>query len=150
MAALREMALTSAPAAPAAPAAATQSQPRKLRVGVLADAREQPRWLIEAFAKVAASEFAEIVVLAFAAGEGAAGKPPALLDAYSRLDRWAFAAGPTELGELAPQVTHQRLIGDPTPAQLIELQLDVLFVVGELDDGAYDGVARHGVWRYCY
>lgn len=150
MAALREMALTSAPAAPAATASATQPQPRKLRVGVLADGPRQPRWLIEAFAKVAASEFAEIVMLGFAPGEKGAGKPPALLDAYSRFDRWAFAAGPAELGELAPQVAHQRLLAAPAPARLIELQLDVLFVVGALDDSAYDGVARHGVWRFCF
>jgi hypothetical protein len=36
----------------------------KLRVGVFADSAQQPRWLVEALAKVAASDFAELTVIA--------------------------------------------------------------------------------------
>src|SRR5205085_654400 len=41
---------------------------RKLRVGVFADARRQPRWMVDAFAKVAASDFAEVVLIAAGSG----------------------------------------------------------------------------------
>ena len=35
----------------------------KLRVGVFADSALQPRWLVEALAKVASSEFAELTLI---------------------------------------------------------------------------------------
>ena len=144
---MRETALTSVPAAPAA---ATQSQPRKLRVGLLADAPLQPRWLIDAFAKVAASDFAEISVIAIFQEKKSKEATSSLSQLYAVLDRWAFGADPAQLAELAPRVAHHVLVSRPSPAQLAELNLDVLFAVGALEDRAYDGVARHGVWRFCF
>ncbi len=47
-------------------ALATASQPRRLRVGLFADTRLQPRWLAEGLARVARSDFAEIAVIATA------------------------------------------------------------------------------------
>jgi hypothetical protein len=135
-----------------APAAATDSQPRKLRVGLLAAGPLQPRWVIDAFAKVAAAEFAKIVVIAVSSSENSffENRAPALLQIYTRLDRWAFGADPSQLAELGRGVPHRRFIQEPTPAQLLELDLDVLFALGEVEDHRFDGIARYGVWRFCF
>lgn len=136
----------------AAAAAATDPRPRKLRVGLLVGARQQPRWVIDAFAKVAASDFAEIAVLAVASSHHlTAGKSsPRLLRLYTSIDRLAFGSDPSQLADIGAKVAHRRFIEHSAPAQLLELDLDVLFAVGELDDTRFDGVARHGVWRFCF
>jgi hypothetical protein len=116
-------------------------QPRKLRVGVFADARLQPRWLVEAFADVARSDCAEIVALSIEerAADGVARQAaPWLERAYRRIDRWAFGADYCEPVDLAAHVAHR---------QLSRPDLDVAFALGALDDAALDGIARLGVWR---
>ena len=45
-------------------AAATNPVARKLRVGVFAGGARQPRWMAQALAAAARSDFAEIVLLA--------------------------------------------------------------------------------------
>lgn len=115
---------------------APAAKARKLRVGLFADARLQPRWVVEAFDKVAQSDFAEIVVIR--AGE-AQPRAPLLWNAYHRFDRWAFGGDLSEPVEL-PQV--KELGSDP--------DLDVAFVLGDVDDRECDGVARYGVWRFCF
>jgi hypothetical protein len=103
---------------------ATDFLPKKLRVGLFADSAWQPRWVVEAFARVARSEFAEIALIR--AGE----TPPATVP-------WAFR---TELDtplELARYVPFQKL-----------QDLDVAFALGALDDTALDGIAHYGVWRF--
>ncbi len=82
----------------AAVALANPPLPRKLRVGLFADSRLQPRWVVEAFDKVARSEFAEIVLVC--AGEAQA-RDPLLWTLYGHLDRWAFGAEPSERVDLA-------------------------------------------------
>jgi len=135
---------------PATTAASTHPAPRRLRVALLVDGSLQPRWLVEAFAKVAASDFAEISAIAILQEEKEKGTPSRLLRLYDGLDRWAFGAGLSQRAELASHVAHRRLVTNPSPAQLADLHLDVLFAAGAVDDRAYDGVARHGVWRFCF
>jgi hypothetical protein len=131
----------------AAVALASAPLPRKLRVGLYADAELQPRWLAQAFAKVAACGFAEITVIAIEPrrGEARAQARP------SYLDRKLFlrSADPDELLELARYVPHQRKLAGSPGASLLPLDLDVVFALGAVDDVALDGVARYGVWRFC-
>ena len=138
----------------AALALAAAAQPRRLRVGVFADARLQPRWLVEGLAKLACSEFAEMVVIAIA---GRAPAPaPRLLRAYGRLDQWAFGVEPSEPLDLPATVPHQVLSeegsgnGAWSLPSLVSLGLDVAFAVGGFDDALLDGVARYGVWRHSF
>ena len=127
----------------AAVALAGTIQPRKLRVGLFAGSGLQPRWLVEAFAKVAACDFAEITVI------GTLGAPKAaaeswLWNLYGALDRKLFRAGnpdqPIDLGKHVPH-QHERNEG------FLDLDLDVAFALGDFDDRVLDGVARYGVWR---
>lgn len=133
-----------------AAAAAIEPQPRKLRVGLLLDARAQPRWVIDAFAKVAASDFAEIALLGLVSPEKPDAASSGLLRLYTSIDRLAFGSDPSELGDIAGQVAHRRFMEHAAPAQLVGLDLDVVFAVGELDDVRFDGIARYGVWRFCF
>ncbi len=131
-------------------ALATSPQPRRLRVGLFADARLQPRWLAEGLARVARSDFAEIAVIATA---GARRAPASrLLDAYARLDQWAFGAEPCQPVDLPERVPHGLLIeGAHWPAaELVALGLDVALALGDFDDTVLDGVAACGVWRYAF
>ena len=124
------------------------AQPRRLRVGVFADARLQPRWLVEGFARVAAAEFCELSAIGIAGAAPA--PPPAPARAYARLDRWAFGAEPCDPLELAAAVPHRLLLEAERWAagDLVPLGLDVAFAVGDFDDRVLDGVARYGVWRH--
>ena len=135
-------------------ALASARQPSQVRVGLFAHGALQPRWVIEAFAKVAASEFAEIVLIATAAARPAAA--PWWWRLYGRLDRRVFggATNPEERLELARYVPHT---GAAVHAKthcaadyLLGLDLDVAFALGEFDDTCLDGLARFGVWRFCF
>ena len=123
----------------ASAAPATTPEPRRLRIGLFADSRLQPRWIVEAFERVAASGFAEIALIAVA---GEAAGEPALWKLYNGLDRLAFgrAEDPGERIDLAA-VPHRRLGGS-------DADLDVAFALGAVDDTKLDGLARHGVWRF--
>ena len=92
-------------------------QPKKLRVALFADARLQPRWIVEAFADVARSDCAEIVLISVE--EGARPRGRGLLD-------------------LLEHVAHK---------QAPRADLDVAFALGAVNDAALDGIARLGVWR---
>ena len=118
--------------------------PKKLRVGLFADSPLQPRWVVEAFAKVAASDFAEIVVMG-TVGEAKSAGQPWLWKLYGALDRRLFRAGnPDEPLELTKYLTTK------SPADAIpylQHDLDVAFALDDFDDRVLDGVARYGVWR---
>ena len=133
-------------------ASSTAPRPRKLRVGLFADARLQPRWALEAFARLAASEFAEVVLVALLDQDAAANArhaAPAALRLYSRLDRWAFgAADPGERADIAA-VLGQEVVRLGAPHG-IPVDLDVAFALGEFDDRVLDGIARCGVWRFYF
>jgi hypothetical protein len=136
----------------AAVALATSPRARKLRVGLFAESALQPRWVLEAFAKVAASEFAEIVVIATA--EAPPPATPWRWKLYSALDRTAFgvASDPGAGLDLALYVPHQgpalhAKVGSD-PDYFLGLELDVAFALGEFDDTWLDGLSRYGVWRF--
>jgi hypothetical protein len=131
----------------ASPAPATSPEPRKLRIGLFADSRLQPRWIVEAFTRVAASGFAEIALIA--TGDARAPEP-ALWRLYNGLDRLAFGRSedPGERIDLAT-VRHRKLCewrGEAPPAA----GLDVAFALGAVDDARLDGAAHHGVWRFYF
>jgi hypothetical protein len=134
---------------------------RKLRVGLFADSPLQPRWVVEAFAKVAALDFAEVVVIA--EGEADSRRPPWLWRAYGRVDNRLFGLrpDPSERIDLKTRVSHTRLLALPAGGygqaaeaawrrELARLRLDVAFALGAVDDDALEGTAQHGVWRYCF
>ena len=114
---------------------------------MFADGPLQPRWVVEAFAKVAASEFAEVALIA--TGKNAAPQAPALWRLYGALDRRIFAprAQPEEPLELARYVAHQHACALEGGA-FVQAGLDVAFALGDIDDRQLDGVARYGVWRF--
>ena len=120
------------------PLPSTSPQPRKLRVGVFADSPLQPRWAVEALAKLAASDFAHVRVVE--AGSARAERASVPWRLYGALDRKVFGAEPSELVPLAEH------LGTTGP----DSELDVAFVLGELDDSRLDGIARYGVWRFCF
>ncbi len=126
-------------------APAASPRPRKLRVGIFAGARAQPRWLAEGLARAARSDFAEVAVLAL--GDAAA---PAAAGLYGRIDQWAFGAEPCEPVDLPGSVPHQVLLQGRTWSlpDFVALDLDVALALGGFDDAALDGIARLGVWRY--
>ena len=126
-------------------AAATAPQSRKLRVGVFADRRVQPRWLVDAFIRIAASDFAEIVVVA--AARGAPASSPLAWQLYERLDRSVFGADPSDGLDLATALTQGRFLPFEN-FDSSETDLDVAFALGDFDDTQLDGIARHGVWRF--
>jgi hypothetical protein len=145
----------------------------KLRVGVFADSAQQPRWIVEALAKVAASDFAELTVVAVGTpnrgqttcpdsrnavlANGTSGLSP-VWRAYCKVDRMMFGSGPDwsqkqDLDVLVPRA--RRLDSSDGEAaawrkRILELGLDVAFALGEVDDTSLEGMARCGVWRYCF
>lgn len=110
---------------------------RRLRVGVWADSRLQPRWAVEAFARLAASEFAEVVLVQADSVLSPSGS--ILWRAYGALDRRLFGADASEPVDIAARL--------PIGAAR---DLDVAFALGAVDDIALDGLARYGVWRFCF
>ncbi len=136
-------------AAPAVSGAAFRAQQRKLRVGIFTDARLQPRWLSDAFGRIAASDYAEIV--AIACRDLGAARSPLLWKLYEGLDRAAFRAGP-DLGRSIDiaRIAHGSLIEWKlgSAPDLAALDLDVAFALGDFDDAMLDGIARYGVWRF--
>lgn len=129
-------------------AAAGGLHPRRLRVGLVADAPLQPRWVIDAFAPVARCDFALIAAIVIAPAQRE--RTPWALGAYARLDRMAFGADPSDALALAQHVPHERFVPALSRQQLAALDLDVVFAIGEFDERLLDGVARYGVWRFCF
>src|SRR3954466_9680458 len=120
-----------------AAAVAPNARQQKLRVGVFADSPLQPRWAVEALDKLAASDFAHVRVVE--AGSARAAAPSAPWRLYGALDRKLFGAEPTDLVPLT-----ECLASGP------DSELDVAFVLGAVDDSRLDGIARYGVWRFCF
>jgi hypothetical protein len=128
----------------------SSARPR-LRIGLFVDSLVQPRWIGEAFAKIADSEFAEVVLLA----ECGAAPPPAplLMRCYTRVDQLVFKVGrgQSPSRDLRDSLARARSLGKADwPAAAATAALDVAFAVGEFDDRCLDGVARYGVWRYWF
>jgi hypothetical protein len=119
-------------------ALAAGPQRKKLRVGVFADSPLQPRWVVEALAKLAAAEFAEVRLIE--AGRAAPGAPSLAWRLYDALDRRLFGGAPTDPVPLADE------LAPGTPAA----PLDIAFALGAVDDAQLEGRARYGVWRFCF
>src|SRR5207244_2595952 len=96
-----------------------------------------PRWVAEALAKLGASDFADVRLVEL--GNTLPPNPSAAWRLYGNLDRRFFGTDPTDPVVLAEHVP----MGNEQP-------LDVAFVLGEVDDSAFDGKARYGVWRFCF
>ena len=131
----------------------------RLRVGLFVAGRLHPRCLVEAFSRIAASDYAEIVLVAV----GRQDEPACsgLWRLYRRLDRWAFASSPdtSEAIDLPAHLASARLIEMPDHISgrpvldfwlntIARLGLDVAFTLGNIDDQAIAGVARYGAWRF--
>ncbi len=130
-------------------------QPRKLRIGLFVDTLAQPRWVAEAFSRVARGDFAEVVLIASRAGGGAPHPEDSLVwRAYSRLDRWAFARGddPGARVDLASVLQPKKILAVKDHGSVVQNsgELDVAFALGSFDDSLLDGVARYGVWRFYF
>lgn len=135
-----------------------QAANRRLRVGLFCDTPFQPRWIGDSFVTIAGSEFAEVVVIGEGGEPGAA--EPLLLRAYRKFDarRYGAKSDLSERIDLRPYFPDARRILSPGSAQhlaawraqLEDLRLDVVFLLGRLDAERFDGLARHGVWRYCF
>jgi hypothetical protein len=131
----------------------------RLRLGVFADSLEQPRWIVAGLRKIVDSGVADVVVLVDT------GRPrervPFPWRAYSRLDTLLFGSlpdplAPTDLAAALPQAS-LRKPPEAGPAsctawlaEIRAMDLDVAFAVGGVDGAALEGVARYGVWRYCF
>jgi hypothetical protein len=134
-------------------------QPR-LRIALFADAPMQPRWMVDAFARIARSDFADVVLIA--ARHDARTARPWLWHACNRLDRALFARGddpsePVLLRAAIPLARHEKCRdtpGEMTAAWrrsgLTDLPLDVAFVLGDVDEPELETIARYGVWRWCF
>jgi len=124
-------------------AAQTAPQPRRLRVGLYADSRLQPRWVLEAFGRLLEADYAALA--AVAVGEAPPAREAWLRGAYRSVDRWRFGTDLSEPRDL-------ELLGVPVGQGVSHLDsrdLDVVFALGAVDDTVLDGIARCGVWRFC-
>lgn len=156
-----------APLAPAAGVSRPRSDrrrkprvPPRLRIALFADAASQPRWLVEAFARIARSQFADIVLIAVSPGS----PPPTpwLWRACQRLDAWLFGtaqepSAPMDLHAAIPDARYVTVQSPPTnreaawrQATAADPHLDVVFALGELDDAEFGNIAKYGIWRYCF
>ncbi|HUP96568.1 MAG TPA: hypothetical protein VM073_01430 [Usitatibacter sp.] len=128
----------------------------RLRVGVFTDKAHQSRWIEEALAKAGASSFAELALVAVRPTP-APSQVPLLWRAYRRADRALFGSGSDWSGKrdlqlLVPRERRVLLGADARAwrAQVADARLDVAFAVGDVDVAALDGLARYGVWRFCF
>jgi hypothetical protein len=120
-------------------------QAEKLRVGLFAGTRVQPRWVAQAFSHIARSDCAEIVAIGVSAASQ--DEEPWLARAYNGFDQWAFGADGSEPVDLVAAVAQGRVLAPPF-GNLLELDLDVAFALGAVDEAPLEGVARLGVWRF--
>lgn len=146
----------------------------KLRVGVFADSALQPRWVVEALARAAASSWADLTVVAlglrpdtgdrlfFSSAGTTRSEPrkkesvPMLWRAYSGLDRALFGSSanwsaPRDVTLLVPKERRITCLGhEGWRACVADARLDVALVLGDVEDSALEGMARFGTWRFCF
>jgi hypothetical protein len=141
-----------------APARAARA---RLRVAVVADSAAQPRWLIEALARVAGTDFSDIVLVAVNSdcvpgfsgqNPGRSRNSPLLFRAYAKLDRKLFGRGSdwTQPQDMRLLAAANRRAQNVSIDALRELNLDVIVAVGDVDERELDGIARYGTWRFCF
>ena len=129
---------------------------KPLRVGVFSDSARQSRWIFEALAGAGATRHAEIALVALTPVPRPS-QVPLLWRAYRRADRALFgsASGWNSVRDLKTLVSAERRVtmgGDERcwRARVGEARLDVAFVLGDVDDASLEGLARYGVWRFCF
>jgi hypothetical protein len=133
----------------------------KLRIGLFADAPRQPRWIVEAFVRVAASDCAAVVIVAERSAPTVG--PPWWWRVYARAERGFFRVqpDPSERIELRAHLPPVRALtlpeSDAAPdvvatwrEEVAAQRLDVAFALGDVDDGALASLAKFGVWRHCF
>jgi hypothetical protein len=133
----------------------------RLRVGVFADSRLQPRPIVEAFSRIALSDFAEIVLIATDSQD--APIDPWLWRVYRRLDHWAFAtqAELSEPVDLIARLGYARILAIPEDIgdrpsvniwqdKISRLGLDVAFSLGNIEHSLIEDIARYGIWRFSF
>ena len=111
--------------------------------------------MVDALARVAASAFAEVVLVTTSARE-AGSKAPLLWRAYCRADRALFGSGPDWSGArdvnlIVPR--HRRLVRDEPGAWHAiarDAQLDVAFVMGDVNQDEAAAYARFGAWNFFF
>lgn len=129
-----------------------------LRVGLFASGHLHPRALVEAFAGMVHTSFAEIVLIAIS--EHHAPDLPWLWRGYRRIDAWASGgeAHAAEAADLLAYFASTRIArmpdNDAAPSaidswrtELAELELDVAFVLGDVNDALIGDGTTYGIWR---
>lgn len=132
-----------------------------LRIGVFADSRLQPRWSVDGLRKVVDAGIGEVLLVAETGA--AADAAPLLWRAYCAVDSRLFGShpDPLESTDLAAALPRARFLtlppGDAGPAsagawlaEIRTMDLDVVFALGAVACEALEGIARYGVWRYCF
>ena len=115
----------------------------------------QPRWMVEALARVAASQCAEVVMVATPARDTAA-RAPLLWRAYCKADRALFGngadwSGARDVNLIVPR--GRRIVQDDAGswhAKARDARLDVAFVLGDANDDEAAAYARFGAWRFFF
>jgi hypothetical protein len=148
-----ESVIAAAPAVAATVASSPSQQPRALRIGLFVDSRRQPRWAIDAFARVIGAGLGELAVIVEAGS--ARPRPSALYKLYGGLDRLAFGGGedPAEQTDAVAGLPHGKFMRIGSNLESIgqlPADLDVAFALGDFDDAVLDGIARYGVWRFYF
>ena len=126
-------------------------------MGVFADSPLQPRWLLEALARLAGSDFAEIAYVCVIgdrplASRGKRGLSPdspgpLIWDIYRSLDAKMFGSAWSQPCSIASLVPASQRLGADT---LADHAIDVAVAVGDVPDAAIATFAPCGVWRYCF
>ena len=114
--------------------------------------------MVEALARAAAGDHAELSLVACEPGEGkAAEAQPMLWRAYATLDEAVFGAAarfsrPVNVTDLVPAERRIAIAGDDRAwrARVADARLDVAFVLGDVDDTRLGNLARYGTWRFCF
>lgn len=130
----------------------------RLRILLVADGPRQPRWLVEAVARIARAGFATLLLAVV--GEGKKTATPWWWPTYQAADRRAFGidsdlSAPVEVQAALPDC--QCLTppeGESGPAAwrqtLAAAQPDLVFLLGDLKSADFDALAPYGVWRYSF
>ena len=147
-----------APVGACASSADLSLRPR-LRIALCVSSRMQPHAIVEALAGIAASEFAEIVLIAVSMWP--APDIPWRWRAYRKIDQWAFRTMPksSEFVDLfsrlegirsltLPQHIANPVVVNIWQAEIAALRLDVAFVLGDFEHNALRNLARFGVWHF--
>ena len=125
------------------------------RVGIFADAALQPRWVLEAIGRAAASGCATVVWVLTPQRESGE-QAPVLWRAYCRADQALFGSGSdwSAARDVRLVVPLSRRAGmddsGAWEARVREANLDVALVLGDIDDARVAPLARYGAWRFFF